>query len=243
MWSFHYHQKYRFGARCRRPRICTSISVSGRRQYRFETYFSRKGWKSYKSTFSCEIYIITRNIDLVRGVAARTHLQLFSKLTPHTLKSVSWSCRCARTPTVPFWNLFWFHILWKSSKSTFLSEILIIIRSIDLVRGIGARAHLQIVFKTYHSFMQNCFMIIQVCANADNTLLNHNLVIETMKIFKISSSRRNFYHQNIALARGIGARAHLQLFWKPTPPVFKASSWSYRYAQTPTIPFWDIICS
>ena len=102
MRNVHYHQKYPFDAPCRRPRapaiVFKSVFITilvyvcvDADSIILKRILVTNAMKKLKiiSIFSCEISIITRNIDLVRGVAARAHLQLFSKLTPHTFKSVS----------------------------------------------------------------------------------------------------------------------------------------------------------
>ena len=45
--------------------------------------------KSQKSSFSCEIPIIHRNIALARTVGILAHLETFSKCTQHVFKAIS----------------------------------------------------------------------------------------------------------------------------------------------------------
>ena len=138
------------------------IGVRGRRQYYFETYFCYTGYEKVKNRYFHVRFSFSSEISICRAVPAPAHTWTCVPIYPylaHEIKAVSWSYSCARTPTVPFWDLFWSYMLWKSKKSIFPCTMLIIIRNIDCTRGVGARAHLQL-FSKPPSYCQRCFMII-----------------------------------------------------------------------------------
>ena len=144
MRDFHYNQKYRSGARCRRP------------------HTPRITFKTYPSYLKSFFVIIQVRADtnntilqpiLVTNAMKKRKIHIFMRnFHYHQKYRFGARCRCPRTPTI--------------------------------------------IFKAYSSYFEICFVIMQVCADADSTILKPILVSHAMKKLKIKIFKRNIdYHQ------------------------------------------------
>ena len=225
MRNFHYHQKYPFGAPSRPPLAPTIFfhnlplilpkrfhnhvdAARGRRQYHFETYFYYKTYERSKNRHFHVKLSLSSEISIWRAAAAPAR-----------------TCNCFQNLPIIFSKQFHNHIgahgPWQWRFAIYCGhkgyDIFIITRNTNLARC--QRPHAPtIAFKTYPLYFQSGFILIQVRAETDSTILKLIFTTKVMKKLKIDIFMWNFhYHQKY----GFGARCR-----RPRAPttIFKTYS-------------------